>query len=91
MDFITRVVVNEINYSLNRFYLFILFLPGNCGGCLISIRNASKKSGGSSRNKSSRSKGKFRGIKKVDGEWVTQGTILVRQLGLDFLPGLNVS
>lgn len=62
----------------------------NYGGWLINTRNASKKAGGSSRNRMGRAKGKGRGVKKMDGEYVTQGTILVRQLGLDWLPGLNV-
>ncbi|KAK8722215.1 hypothetical protein OTU49_012329 [Cherax quadricarinatus] len=65
-------------------------LSSNTVGWLTSARNASKKSGGSSRNKPGRPRGKRRGIKKRDGLYVTQGTILVRQLGLDFYPGLNV-
>ncbi|KAG7155021.1 39S ribosomal protein L27, mitochondrial-like [Homarus americanus] len=65
-------------------------LSNNTVGLLTSVRNASKKSGGSSRNKKGRARGKRRGIKKADGLWVSQGTILVRQLGLDYLPGLNV-
>lgn len=68
-----------------------LIFPANYGGWLINTRNASKKAGGSSRNRMGRAKGKGRGVKKMDGEYVTQGTILVRQLGLDWLPGLNVS
>lgn len=61
------------------------------GSWFVSVRNASKKAGGSSKNKKHRPRGKARGAKRVDGDWVTQGSILVRQLGLDFLPGLNVS
>lgn len=68
-----------------------LSFSGNYGVLFASTRNASKKSGGSSRNAKGRARGKSRGIKREDGDWVTQGTILVRQLGLDFLPGLNVS
>lgn len=62
----------------------------NYGVWLASTRNASKKAGGSSRNAKGRPRGKSRGLKKEDGDWVTQGSILVRQLGLEFLPGLNV-
>nr|XP_045623093.1 39S ribosomal protein L27, mitochondrial-like [Procambarus clarkii] len=59
-------------------------------GWMTTVRNASKKASGSSRNKPGRPRGKHRGIKKRDGTWVTKGTILVRQLGLLFHPGLNV-
>ncbi|XP_071546092.1 large ribosomal subunit protein bL27m [Panulirus ornatus] len=65
-------------------------LYNKTAGWLTSIRNASKKAGGSSRNKKGRARGKHRGIKKRDGVWVSQGTILVRQLGLNYHPGLNV-
>ncbi|KAK4296640.1 hypothetical protein Pmani_030878 [Petrolisthes manimaculis] len=65
-------------------------LPGNVPGWLICARNASKKSSGSSRNSRGRTRGKHRGILKIDGDYVTEGTLLVRQLGLDYLPGLNV-
>lgn len=66
-------------------------LSDNCASWFTSVRNASKKAGGSSKNTKGRARGKARGAKRVDGDWVTQGSILVRQLGLDFLPGLNVS
>ncbi|XP_068232318.1 large ribosomal subunit protein bL27 [Palaemon carinicauda] len=57
---------------------------------LSCVRNASKKTGGSSKNRVGRPRGKGRGIKKVDSTEVTRGTIIVRQLGLNFHPGLNV-
>ncbi|XP_064098695.1 large ribosomal subunit protein bL27-like [Macrobrachium nipponense] len=64
--------------------------PKSPGGLVTCVRNASKKSGGSSKNRVGRPRGKHRGIKKKDLTEVTRGTILVRQLGLDFHPGLNV-
>lgn len=65
-------------------------LLNNCAGWFTSVRNASKKAGGSSRNTKGRARGKGRGAKRLDGDWVPQGCIIMRQLGLDFLPGLNV-
>lgn len=50
---------------------------------------AHKKGGGSSRNGRD-SNGQRRGIKCYDGEVVTSGSILVRQCGTPFKPGLNV-
>ncbi|XP_013776356.1 39S ribosomal protein L27, mitochondrial-like [Limulus polyphemus] len=54
------------------------------------VRAASKKAGGSARNQRPPQKGKHRGWKKQDGNFVKKGMILVRQLGLRFHPGLNV-
>ncbi|XP_037776277.1 50S ribosomal protein L27-like [Penaeus monodon] len=65
-------------------------LSNTTASSLTSIRHASKKAGGSTKNPKGRPKGKHRGIKKVDGHWVSSGTIIVRQLGLDYHPGLNV-
>ena len=50
---------------------------------------AHKKGGGSSRNGRD-SKSKRLGVKRFDGEMVTAGSILVRQRGTKFKPGLNV-
>ncbi len=50
---------------------------------------AHKKSGGSAKNGRD-SKGQRRGIKRYDGEFVTGGNILVRQLGTRIHPGRNV-
>ncbi|MBI5779790.1 MAG: 50S ribosomal protein L27 [Planctomycetes bacterium] len=50
---------------------------------------AHKKGGGSSRNGRD-SNSQRRGIKCYDGEVVTSGSILVRQCGTPFKPGLNV-
>ena len=48
-----------------------------------------KKGQGSSRN--GRDSGpQFRGVKRYGGQFVTTGTILVRQCGTPFLPGHNV-
>jgi len=51
---------------------------------------AHKKAGGSSRNGRD-SRGKRLGIKAFGGEFVTAGSILVRQRGNTFHPGANVS
>ena len=50
---------------------------------------AHKKGGGSSRNGRD-SAGKRLGVKRFDGQKVTSGSILVRQRGTHFKPGLNV-
>jgi len=50
---------------------------------------AHKKGGGSSRNGRD-SKPKFRGCKAFAGQVVPGGSILVRQCGNKFWPGLNV-
>lgn len=56
-----------------------------------SVRCASKKSGGSTKNMKGRTVGKHRGWKRQDGQFVHAGEILVRQLGLRFYPGQYVS
>ena len=50
---------------------------------------AHKKGQGSSRNGRD-SNAQRRGIKAYAGEFVTAGSIIVRQVGTRFLPGLNV-
>ncbi|NOZ27734.1 MAG: 50S ribosomal protein L27 [Chloroflexi bacterium] len=50
---------------------------------------AHKKGGGSSRNGRD-SKSKRLGVKRFDGEFVTAGSILVRQRGTKIKPGKNV-
>jgi large subunit ribosomal protein L27 len=50
---------------------------------------AHKKGTGSSKNGRD-SNAQFRGLKRYGGEAVTSGTILVRQLGTRFRPGVNV-
>jgi len=50
---------------------------------------AHKKAGGSSRNGRD-SAGQRRGVKRFGGQEVRAGNILVRQLGTQFHPGLNV-
>ena len=50
---------------------------------------AHKKGQGSTRNGRD-SNPQFRGVKRYGGEKVTPGTILVRQCGTPFLPGLHV-
>ncbi|MGA1797005.1 MAG: 50S ribosomal protein L27 [bacterium] len=50
---------------------------------------AHKKSGGSSTNGRD-SAGKRLGVKRFQGQFVTAGSILVRQRGTKFFPGQNV-
>ncbi len=50
---------------------------------------AHKKGQGSSRNGRD-SNAQYRGVKRGDGQFVTGGSILVRQLGTKFHPGKNV-
>ena len=50
---------------------------------------AHKKGQGSSRNGRD-SNPQYRGVKRGDGQFVTGGSILVRQLGTKFHPGKNV-
>ncbi len=50
---------------------------------------AHKKGQGSTRNGRD-SNAKFRGVKRFGGQHVRAGTILVRQCGTKFRPGLNV-
>lgn len=49
---------------------------------------AHKKGQGSSRNGRD-SNPQFRGIKRYAGQYVTAGTIIVRQCGTKFKPGIN--
>jgi large subunit ribosomal protein L27 len=50
---------------------------------------AHKKAGGSSRNGRD-SNGQRRGVKRFGGQWVSAGSVLVRQLGTKVHPGNNV-
>lgn len=50
---------------------------------------AHKKGGGSSRNNRD-SNAQRLGVKRFGGEFVTAGSILVRQRGTKFFPGVNV-
>ena len=50
---------------------------------------AHKKGQGSTRNGRD-SNAKYRGVKEHDGQVVTAGSILVRQVGTKFHPGVNV-
>ena len=51
---------------------------------------ASKKAGTSTKNRQKNTRGKRRGWKKYDGDYVENGMILFRQLGLKVYPGQNV-
>ncbi|RDD37259.1 50S ribosomal protein L27 [Trichoplax sp. H2] len=65
------------------------FRPTLQFGLLQTIRCASKKSGGKSKNGRG-SAGKRLGPKKSDGQSVIPGNIIMRQRGTKFHPGLNV-
>ncbi|XP_068627976.1 large ribosomal subunit protein bL27 [Battus philenor] len=54
------------------------------------IRNASKKTGGSTRNTNCKVRPKHRGWKVQDGHFVQAGHILATQRNTRFHPGLNV-
>lgn len=51
---------------------------------------AHKKSGGSKARQGTLPIGKRLGLKASDGEKITAGSIIVRQRGTKFFPGLNV-
>lgn len=50
---------------------------------------AHKKAGGSTRNGRD-SNPKYLGVKKFGGEWIQAGTIILRQRGTQYHPGVNV-
>merc|ERR1712080_112041 len=56
---------------------------------LEQVCHASKKAGGSTRHRCKNTPGKRRGLKVYDGQRVPNGTILVKQLRLQILPGWN--
>ncbi|RVE42600.1 hypothetical protein evm_012741 [Chilo suppressalis] len=55
------------------------------------VRNASKKTGGSTQNTNGKVKPKHRGWKVQDGHFVQAGHMLATQRKPRFHPGLNVS
>lgn len=56
-----------------------------------AVRNASKKTGGSTKNPiNPHGRPKHRGWKRQDGSWVSEGTILALQTKPRFFPGLHV-
>lgn len=52
---------------------------------------AHKKAAAANASQKANRPGKHRGVKKSDGQFVTSGTILIRQLGTVYLPGENTS
>ncbi|XP_061087767.1 39S ribosomal protein L27, mitochondrial isoform X1 [Conger conger] len=68
--------------------------PGTLLPCqpfwVVSWRDASKKSGGSSKNLGGRSPGRRYGIKHLDGNFVHAGNILATQGQLRWRPGAHV-
>ncbi|XP_053423815.1 39S ribosomal protein L27, mitochondrial isoform X5 [Nycticebus coucang] len=55
----------------------------------LAIRNASKKTGGSSKNLGGKSSGKRFGIKKMEGHYVHAGNILGTQRRFRWHPGAH--
>ncbi|KAJ0016394.1 hypothetical protein NQD34_014684 [Periophthalmus magnuspinnatus] len=66
-----------------------LLLPSQCL-LLDSVRFASKKAGGSSKNLGGKSPGRRYGFKKQDGNFVRAGNILATQRHLRYHPGAHV-
>uniref|UniRef100_A0AAQ4RQB2 Mitochondrial ribosomal protein L27 n=1 Tax=Gasterosteus aculeatus aculeatus TaxID=481459 RepID=A0AAQ4RQB2_GASAC len=64
--------------------------PGQAA-LLDSVRSASKKAGGSSKNLGGKSPGRRHGFKKQDGNFVHAGNILATQRLMRFHPGAHVS
>lgn len=76
---------------MNMFVLLVsgLLVPGQA--CLLdSVRFASKKAGGSSKNLGGKSPGRRYGYKKQDGNFVRAGNILATQRMLRYHPGAHV-
>ncbi|XP_030257093.1 large ribosomal subunit protein bL27m [Sparus aurata] len=66
-----------------------LLVPGQ-SSLLESVRFASKKSGGSSKNLGGKSPGRRYGFKKQDGNFVNAGNILATQRQMRYHPGAHV-
>ena len=58
---------------------------------LSSVRTKKVKSGASATNRRRTTPGKFRRLYIKDGDYVLPDELLVRQLGLQFYPGENVT
>jgi len=87
-QFTRFVIINTREVSL---FVFFVFFENALVKTLVNcVRWASKKSGGSSKNRKGHAIGKRRGLKAIEGEYVTQSSILLRQLGVRMHPGLNV-
>ncbi|CAN9508861.1 unnamed protein product [Ophioblennius macclurei] len=67
-----------------------LLFPASQSPLMDSVRFASKKSGGSSKNLGGKSPGKRYGYKKLDGQFVHAGNILATQRLMRYHPGAHV-
>ncbi|XP_029954242.1 large ribosomal subunit protein bL27m [Salarias fasciatus] len=67
-----------------------LLFPASRPPLVDSVRFASKKSGGSSKNLGGKSPGKRYGSKKLDGDFVHAGNILATQRLMRYHPGAHV-
>ncbi|KAM9336278.1 large ribosomal subunit protein bL27m [Symphorus nematophorus] len=66
-----------------------LLVPGQ-SSLIDSVRSASKKAGGSTKNLGGKSPGRRYGFKKQDGNFVRAGNILATQRMLRYHPGAHV-
>ncbi|XP_015266268.1 PREDICTED: 39S ribosomal protein L27, mitochondrial isoform X2 [Gekko japonicus] len=66
------------------------FLLGRPVSSQPAVRFASKKSGGSSKNRGGKSPGKHYGVKKLEGNFVHSGNILATQRVMRWHPGAHV-
>lgn len=73
-----------------HFFISLLFIIVRFVSVL-NVRFASKKTGGSTRNRKGHARPKHRGIHYQDGAYVQPGTMLITQNKLRCHPGLNVS
>ena len=68
-----------------------MFAPGPSGvGCFAEVSDMAHKKGGGSSKNGRDSNPQFRGVKAYGGQFVTAGSIIVRQRGTKFHPGFNV-
>ncbi|XP_038613273.1 39S ribosomal protein L27, mitochondrial [Tachyglossus aculeatus] len=57
---------------------------------VLAVRFASKKTGGSSKNRGGKARGKHFGFKKLDGQYVHAGNIIATQRTFRWHPGAHV-
>ena len=77
-------------FKSNPLNLFAQVIKSNVLS-LIPIRTKKIKTGGGAKNRRRTTPGKHRRLYVDDGEWVERDHLLVRQNGLQFYPGENVT
>lgn len=83
--------IGNFTVVLDRYLLASFLIYLNILFSVFGIRFASKKTGGSTKNRKEQPRPKHRRIHINDGVFVQKGNILVRQRNLRFHAGLNVS